>query len=431
MARKTYKKKPAGASINLLGGALGVPGRIVRKRAKSVDGRSFTSTISLESGDTIYVPKAQPQLPHAASFSHPAFVAQPAPFATLQPPFVHSSPLPQTGFQPFAMPPDMLQLKMQVEQLQMQVAQMQMPQLHPGLHQAHPNMMGKPQSPEQPQPATEKPAQMRYKVDLPPPQPTKKDFEDLVRMEAHFNSLSENENKKPEVSKAPEKHPATPEQKTEKDKVEATVKIDPPKPAYHVCGACGNIRSRKYHFANPIKPGETPLLAFCAKCQKDASSTSSSGIHRAERRDKGKAKHKQERERKEKDVDYIFVEEEISESDLAPPRRGYRDSEDGKHQRRDERARGRERGRAREHHAAARDDSEHKRPQLRVVYDSEVDVERRRASRRKETAKDADYIVVVEEEFSTPEIPGHYRRDPELGREQRLPRYVFQSYNRY
>ncbi len=36
----------------------------------------------------------------------------------------------------------------------------------------------------------------------------------------------------------------------------------------HVCAKCGNVRSEKYHYQNPIKPGEMPEPAFCRNCKK-------------------------------------------------------------------------------------------------------------------------------------------------------------------
>ncbi len=53
----------------------------------------------------------------------------------------------------------------------------------------------------------------------------------------------------------------------------------------HVCGKCGNVRSAKYHYHNPIKPGEVPSISFCGKCQKEETST-----ERSRSRDRGPKK---------------------------------------------------------------------------------------------------------------------------------------------
>lgn len=41
----------------------------------------------------------------------------------------------------------------------------------------------------------------------------------------------------------------------------------------HVCAHCSRPRSRKYHKANPLKPGEVSVPGFCGKCQKDTTSS--------------------------------------------------------------------------------------------------------------------------------------------------------------
>lgn len=47
----------------------------------------------------------------------------------------------------------------------------------------------------------------------------------------------------------------------------------------HICANCSRLRSRKYHADNPIVPGTLPVASFCRRCQRDASSTSSSHSH--------------------------------------------------------------------------------------------------------------------------------------------------------
>jgi hypothetical protein len=44
----------------------------------------------------------------------------------------------------------------------------------------------------------------------------------------------------------------------------------------HICAECGRLRSRKYQEEHPLKPGESPTLAFCRRCPKDVTSTEDS-----------------------------------------------------------------------------------------------------------------------------------------------------------
>ncbi|KAL3420993.1 hypothetical protein PVAG01_07438 [Phlyctema vagabunda] len=67
----------------------------------------------------------------------------------------------------------------------------------------------------------------------------------------------------------------------------------------HLCASCGRVRSRKYHHLYPIRPGETPIPAFCRKCQRDPSSTSSDDSSKARKKKKGKKK-KRGKHRKKK-----------------------------------------------------------------------------------------------------------------------------------
>lgn len=87
-----------------------------------------------------------------------------------------------------------------------------------------------------------------------PKKPTVDDFEQLKNIDADYNSKH----------KAHTLTNSTPMAQT-------TTVI-----TQHTCANCGRLRSRKYQHENPIKPGETPVMAFCRKCQKDASSTEES-----------------------------------------------------------------------------------------------------------------------------------------------------------
>ncbi|KFY23794.1 hypothetical protein V493_05631 [Pseudogymnoascus sp. VKM F-4281 (FW-2241)] len=47
-------------------------------------------------------------------------------------------------------------------------------------------------------------------------------------------------------------------------------------PAIHVCGQCGNSRSRKYQATHPINAGDVPPVSYCGKCQKEVTSSEDS-----------------------------------------------------------------------------------------------------------------------------------------------------------
>lgn len=85
------------------------------------------------------------------------------------------------------------------------------------------------------------------------------DFEQLKRIDVHYKSIHGTESPRIDssIAKNPEPEP-TP-----------SVPI-----ARHTCGNCGKLRSRRYYANHPIKPGDIPIQEFCAKCQRDASSTS-------------------------------------------------------------------------------------------------------------------------------------------------------------
>lgn len=68
---------------------------------------------------------------------------------------------------------------------------------------------------------------------------------------------------------------------------------------YHICVSCKKPRSRKYQREHPLKPGESPAVAFCRKCQKDATSTEQSDDTEAYSR---KKKHEDKKKRQNKDV---------------------------------------------------------------------------------------------------------------------------------
>lgn len=68
----------------------------------------------------------------------------------------------------------------------------------------------------------------------------------------------------------------------------------------HICANCGRLRSRKYHAENPIKEGETPVPAFCWKCQKDSSETSDSDRRRSPKVKNDEKKKPKDKEEKKK-----------------------------------------------------------------------------------------------------------------------------------
>lgn len=113
--------------------------------------------------------------------------------------------------------------------------------------------------------------------------PTEKEKEQLRAFDAHFKqtvklqatrvtSASSDDSQEKQKDKPQEN---VNEKVRENVAEETTTKIKIAT-ARHVCGDCGRLRSRKYHHDHPLKPGEIPELAFCRKCQKDASSTSES-----------------------------------------------------------------------------------------------------------------------------------------------------------
>lgn len=93
----------------------------------------------------------------------------------------------------------------------------------------------------------------------------------------------------------------------------------------HICAECGSVRSRRFHVANPIKPGEIPPPMFCGRCQRDASFTSEADVELDIRnrrtggekklpgqRDKGKGKERAETKKSYVESDR---EEEVEEDE--------------------------------------------------------------------------------------------------------------------
>jgi hypothetical protein len=90
---------------------------------------------------------------------------------------------------------------------------------------------------------------------------THQDLEQLTRIDAHYRSIS---------GGSPLKvNPTTLSGQGLDSKLAAPL-------VKHTCANCGRLRSKRYYAEHPIKPGEIPVQEFCAKCQRDASSTSSS-----------------------------------------------------------------------------------------------------------------------------------------------------------
>jgi hypothetical protein len=96
---------------------------------------------------------------------------------------------------------------------------------------------------------------------------TDEELADLARIDAHFRSIS---GEKPQQKLSD----STKENKSQENvitKTTTTITI-----TKHICAKCHRVRSTSFHRKNPIKPGETPAPAYCRKCQRDASQTSSS-----------------------------------------------------------------------------------------------------------------------------------------------------------
>ncbi len=213
--------KPVNAVQDLLGEAFGVRTTIVRKRSKSLE-RPETKLIVSN------VPVVQTQKP------------------------AHSMPLPQQSYsESIPATPLMIQYTPQYPS---------QPMLQP-----QPTPLCIPPQPRQPPSLFVQPS------------PTEKDFEQLKVVDAHFNKVV-----KPQptriTSASSEDTQEIPQDKLQekdklKDKTNVKVSIAVTK---HVCAECGRLRSRKYHYDNPLKLGEIPTPAFCRKCQKDVSSTSES-----------------------------------------------------------------------------------------------------------------------------------------------------------
>ena len=94
--------------------------------------------------------------------------------------------------------------------------------------------------------------------------PSKEEVEDLKKIDVHFNKITSHKTKRLSAGPA---DTTTREEITTKNTVTITK---------HVCANCGRLRSRKYHAENTIKAEDTPIPAFCRKCQKYSSETSDS-----------------------------------------------------------------------------------------------------------------------------------------------------------
>jgi hypothetical protein len=96
---------------------------------------------------------------------------------------------------------------------------------------------------------------------------TDEELADLARIDAHFRSIS---GEKPQ-QKSSDPTKGSKSQENVITKTTTTITI-----TKHICAKCHRVRSTSFHRKNPIKPGETPVPAYCRKCQRDASQTSSS-----------------------------------------------------------------------------------------------------------------------------------------------------------
>jgi hypothetical protein len=213
-------EKPRAAAVDFLGEAFGVRGRTIKKRSKSAE---RPAPIPLLINGT----------PYAPAFQQPF---TPGPYGAPQQPFPYTAPLPQQCFVP--QPPYGYQNPYQTA-------------YQPSL--PSPTLMSEPRK-----------YISRPQVDR---KATDEELAGLARIDAHFRSISgEKPQQKPSDS--------TKESKSQENvitKTTTTITI-----TKHICAKCHRVRSTSFHRKNPIKPGETPAPAYCRKCQRDASQTSSS-----------------------------------------------------------------------------------------------------------------------------------------------------------
>lgn len=252
-ARDKPKKKP-GVSLNLLGEVFGVTTKVVHTKPKP--GHKHKRSRSVENFSTA------PLVIGGVTYVPQA---QQAPY---------SAPIPQQPF-PGA----------------------QVPVLH------YPPQYS-PQFPPCPYPHYSPQPQPQVFVNPPPSHPappTDTEFKKLTKINADVKKKDERGG-----SKAA-KHP--PPLKTEEVKTTITI-------AKHICAHCGRLRSRRYHISNPIKPGEIPVPAFCAKCQKDASSTSASDSE-CEEIEKSKAKKAVKKKNRLEKKEKAPVESESEEKEYS------------------------------------------------------------------------------------------------------------------
>ncbi|KAI9052797.1 hypothetical protein LZ554_003070 [Drepanopeziza brunnea f. sp. 'monogermtubi'] len=225
----------------------------------------------------------------------------PVPVVRAQRLLAQSTPIAQQQFQS-AVPPMAQYVPQYYTQYQPQMMQQLLPE-PPRMYVPQQQPQQQPQQPQRPPRPPPPPLFVQ-------PSPTPQDFEQLKAADAHFNGLD-----KPQPSRVTSfesestqgKEQTKPQstaqdklgdeaQKSLKEKVTLKASIAVTR---HICGNCGRIRSRKYHYENPLKPGEIPTSGFCLKCQRDASSTSGSDTakeskkkDRKNTKKKGKSKKK-------------------------------------------------------------------------------------------------------------------------------------------
>lgn len=108
---------------------------------------------------------------------------------------------------------------------------------------------------------------------------TEEEKEQLLGIDAHYQKVA-----------TKDLHRNTPDPAT-KSIAETTTKTTVTV-TYHICAQCRRRRSSRYHIENPIRSGEEQAPAFCGKCQRDASITSSSGTDRDREKKKSKGNKK-------------------------------------------------------------------------------------------------------------------------------------------
>ncbi|KAG4432706.1 hypothetical protein IFR05_011806 [Cadophora sp. M221] len=297
--------KPIKPVHGLLGEAFGSRAVIVRRRSKSLE-RPVTRVVI---GNT--------PLPRQRQISYSAPLPQ-QPFPASMPPMAQTYNHPQypPQYLPPYPPPYLSQYPPGPPQFQLQ------PMLQPG------TQAQQAQQTQQP-PYLYIPQQQHILAPLLVQRsPTEKEKEQLRAFDAHFKQTVKLQTTRVTSASSEDSQDKQKDKRQEKvggsitenigDETTTKVKIATTR---HVCGDCGRLRSRKYHHDHPLKPGEIPELAFCRKCQKDASSTSESSedeVEKFKKKSKSKKKAKNSKAPSKKPVESSDGDEESSDHTELP-----------------------------------------------------------------------------------------------------------------